>query len=127
MVVKDIKGSQHVSKSLAGAIRYVNTTGRTFNAESISGYIAFINSPATESINAKLTKGSIQFSVPQTTKATLNLKSGTNISASVLNPSNFSGTNTRMLVDGKLNGGGYKINAEQGVGSIQLNWYNANN
>lgn len=122
--VAHANGAQHIASSTTGAIKYNNSTAKAFSMKSTAGYVAFINSSASESVDIKLTKGSVQFAVSPETKATLNLKSSTNISAPVLNSSNFSGENTRTSVIGKLNGGGYKINASQTYGSIVFKWYN---
>lgn len=122
--VDNVNGGEHVATSESGSIKYLNSFGKNFTAHSTTGHVAFINTTASESINAKLSKGNIQFAVPSETKTSLDLKSLTNVTASVLNSSNFTGTNTRTVVKGDLNGGGYKTNAEIGTGSIVFRWYN---
>lgn len=124
--VQSLTGPQHSATTTSGAIKYLHTDASIISATSTNGYIAFINSTASESMNAKTQKGSIQISVPATTKAHLNLSSTTNVTASVLTASNFAGTNTRNLVKGDLNGGGANINASVGLGSVIFRWYTAN-
>lgn len=122
--VHNISGGEHVATSQSGSIRYLNSFGKNFTVHSTSGHIGFINTTAVEYIDVKLSKGNIQLAVPSDTKTTLDLKSSTNITANVLNNTNFAGTNTRTVVKGGLNGGGYKTNAEIGQGTIVFRWYN---
>lgn len=124
--VQSLTGPQHTASTTSGAIKYLHTDASSITASSTNGYIAFVNSKASEAMSATTQKGSIQISVPATTKAHLNLSSTTNVTASVLNADNFTGTNTRNLVKGNLNGGGANINASVALGSVGFRWYTAN-
>ncbi len=126
ILVQSLTGPQHTATATSGAIKYLHTDASVISATSINGYIAFINSKASEAMSAKTQKGSIQISVPATTKAHLNLSSTANVTASVLTTDNFQGTSTRNLVKGNLNGGGANINASVGYGSVIFRWYNNN-
>ncbi|GEM_PF-2803195 len=123
---ENLKGTEHVATSASGAIKYKNSTAKVFYVTSTAGHIGFINSSATESMSAILSKGSVQFAMNPATKAKLNLRSTTNVSAPVLNSQNFKGTNNRTLVDGDLNGGGYSINASVDKGSVVFKWFTDN-
>lgn len=125
IIASNVRGNQHAATSVSGAIKYINAHGGDITVNSETGYVGLINTSATQSINAKLTKGNILFALPKDTKAQLLLNSRVN--AHILNKSNFSGTNTNNKVDGKLNGGGYKITANSGLGVINLKWYEAGN
>lgn len=126
--VQSLTGPQHAATTTSGAIKYLHTEATTITANSTNGYIAFINSKASDAMSAKTQKGSIQIAVPLTTKAHLNLSSTNNVTASVLTASNFDGTKTKNVVKGELNGGGSSnINASVGYGSVVFRWYNANN
>ncbi len=124
--VQSLTGPQHTATTTSGAIKYLHTEATTITANSINGYIAFINSKASEAMSAKTQKGSIQIAVPSTTKAHLNLSSTNHVTASVLTASNFDGTKTKNVVKGELNGGGANINASVGYGSVIFRWYTNN-
>ena len=124
--VQSLTGPQHTATTTSGAIKYLHTEATTITANSTNGYIAFINSKASEAMSAKTQKGSIQIAVPSTTKAHLNLSSTNHVTASVLTTSNFDGTKTKNVVKGELNGGGANINASAGYGSVIFRWYTNN-
>ncbi len=124
--VQSLTGPQHTATTTSGAIKYLHTEATTITANSTNGYIAFINSKASEAMSAKTQKGSIQIAVPSTTKAHLNLSSTNHVTASVLTASNFDGTKTKNIVKGELNGGGANINASVGYGSLIFRWYTNN-
>lgn len=124
--VQSLTGPQHTATTTSGAIKYLHTEATTITANSTNGYIAFINSKASEAMSAKTQKGSIQIAVPSTTKAHLNLSSTNHVTASVLTTSNFDGTKTKNVVKGELNGGGANINASVGYGSVIFRWYTNN-
>jgi len=124
--ISNLSGGEHVATSESGSIKYLDSTGKNFTVRSTAGHAGFINTTAAEYIDVKLSKGNIQFAIPSDTKTTLDLKSLTNITANVLSDSNFTGTNTRNAVSGKLNDGGYNTKAEIGQGTIVLRWYNKN-
>lgn len=125
--VSNLDGNLHESSSVTGSIKYLNSRGERIVTGSQNGSINLINTVATESINANLNKGSIQIAVPIKTKTTLKLQSATSVNAYVLNNSNFAGTKTKTIVDGKLNGGGYTINAVATIGNITFRWYDKDN
>ncbi|MDU1906566.1 MAG: hypothetical protein E6772_17500 [Dysgonomonas sp.] len=127
LVAKNVSGNKHTANSNSGAIKYINSTGKNFTLNSDYGYIGLINSGASESINTKVISGSIQLVLPKNAKTQLNLESLTRINAYILNGSNFDGTNTSTKVAGKLNGGGYVLNANSGKGIINLRWYENEN
>ncbi|MDH6311128.1 hypothetical protein M2451_004003 [Dysgonomonas sp. PFB1-18] len=126
IIAKNVCGNQHTASSISGTIKYIDSFGKNFALTSETGYIGIINTPASQSIEARLAKGNILFSLPQSTKATLSLSSSSNVNAHILNSSNFKGTNIRTKVEGALNGGGYKISANSGLGVINLKWYQNN-
>lgn len=126
IVVNNVKGNRHTAKSNSGVIKYIDSYGGDFTVNSETGHIGFINTNASQSINAKLTKGNILLALPGYTKASLQLSSSTKVNAYILNSTNFSGINVRTNVEGKLNGGGYIINANSGLGVINLRWYEKN-
>lgn len=123
IIVNNVQGNQHIATSITGTIKYINCYGGNLTVTSESGYVGLINTGSYQSINAKLAKGNILFALPKDTKADLHLNSSTKVNAYILNNSNFSGENTRNKVEGKLNGGGYKINANSGLGVVNLRWY----
>lgn len=124
--VQSLNGPQHTATTTSGAIKYLHTEASTITANSTNGYIAFINSNASQSMSAKTQKGSIQIAVSPATKAHLNLSSTNNVTASVLTADNFDGTKNKNVVKGDLNGGGANINASVGFGSVIFRWYNTN-
>lgn len=123
IIVKDIHGNQHTATSVSGTIKYIDSSGKNITVNTENGYIGLINTDASQAMNARLAKGNIQIALPKDTKAGLLLESSTKVNAYILNHSNFSGTNTRTKVEGTLNGGGYKIEANSGLGVINLRWY----
>lgn len=126
IIANNVRGNQHSATSTSGAIKYINSYGGNFTVNSEAGYIGLINTSASQTIDAKLVKGNIMIALAKDTKVQLNLNSSTKVNAFILNNSNFSGTNTRTKVEGKLNGGGYAINANSGLGVINLKWYEGN-
>lgn len=123
IIVKDIHGNQHTATSVSGTIKYIDSSGKSISVNTENGYIGLINTSASQAIKARLAKGNIQIVLPKETKAGLLLESSTKVNAYLLNHSNFSGINTRTKVEGVLNGGGYKIEANSGLGVINMRWY----
>lgn len=121
--VHNIDGHEHKGRSVNGAIRYKRVIGETFDVESRSGYVSFVNAMGAQLMDVVLDNGSIDFALPRNTSATLNLSSLTNVEAHILNNHNFKGSRSGTKVNGELNGGGCKINATNKLGSIQLQWY----
>lgn len=121
--INNLNGELHEASLNSGSIKYLDSRGKKIQIESQNGFIGLINTIASENIDVKLTKGSIQIAVPQTTRATLALQSTTSVNAYVLNNLNFEGKRTQTLVKGKLNGGGYSINAVASLGNVTFRWY----
>lgn len=127
IIAKNVHGDQHVAKSVSGAIKYMHSSGNNITVNSETGFVGLINTEAFQTVNAALAKGNIQLVLNKTTKADLNLISSIRVNAHILNIANFQGVNTAKKVEGKLNGGGYKINANSGLGVINLRWYEEGN
>ena len=119
----NVWGNEHNADLVAGSVKYLDSYGKTFDLNVDAGHMAVVNTTASESINALLGEGNMQFVLPKKMKATLDLESVTKVNAYILNNSNFKGTNSHNRVVGELNGGGFKLNANSGTGVILLRWY----
>ena len=123
IIVKNVHGNQHKATSTSGTIKYINSSGKNVTANLENGFVGLINTTASQAINSQIKKGNILIALAKDTKADLYLQSTTKVNAYILNNSSFQGSNTMKKVEGKLNGGGYEINASSGLGVINLKWY----
>lgn len=116
--ITDANGNTTIGTASGDINVKLNSGSLVANSASGDQQLTILN-PTTE---VKLTAGSgnVNLSIPQATKADLNL-SGSSVSMS--NNSGFSGDMSKgKSVNGKINGGGFPISIRTGSGDIHLNW-----
>lgn len=109
-------GGSLIAKTSGGSIDLGNLTC-SVNAKTSGGSVSAVLNELPGDVNLSTSAGTVNLTLPSNAGANLDLK-GFNVHAD--NLSNFTGTNSKGKLNGRINGGGANVYASTSAGSVNL-------